>query len=56
MHRASVRAGAAKEQRADDVQLSDVLIKDFMLRYLRGLTAAGKNIEYAKDGRVIVEE
>lgn len=41
---------------ADDVQLSDVLIKDFMLRYLRGLTAAGKNIEYAKDGRVIVEE
>ena len=41
---------------AEDVQLSDVLIKDFMLRYLRGLTAEGKNIEYAKDGRVIVEE
>ena len=41
---------------AEDVQLSDVLIKDFMLRYLRGLTAEGKNIEYQKDGRVIVEE
>lgn len=41
---------------ADDVKLSDVLIKDFMLRYLRGLTAEGKNIEYQKDGRVIVEE
>ena len=41
---------------AENLVLSDVLIKDYMIRYIKAQTAAGKNIEYAKDGRIIIEE
>lgn len=41
---------------AEDVKLSTVLIKDFMLRYFDKLQAEGKPIEYSKDGRVTILE
>ena len=30
------------------------IIIDVMLPYIKSLTAAGKNIEYSKDGRVVI--
>ena len=41
---------------AEHLKLSDVLIKDFMIRYIRALTAEGKNVEYSEDGRIIIEQ
>lgn len=41
---------------ASKVVLSDVLIKDYMIRYIKAQTAAGKNIEYATDGRITIEK
>ena len=41
---------------AKDVKISDYLLKDMMIDACKRLLKAGKNIEYAKDGRVIMED
>ena len=41
---------------AEDVVLTDVLVKDVMLEYFRKTEAAGKIIDGQKDGRVIMED
>ena len=41
---------------AEDVVLTDVLVKDVMLEYFRKVEAAGKIIDGQKDGRVIMED
>ena len=41
---------------AEDVVLTDVLVKDVMLEYFRKAEAAGKIIDGQKDGRVIMED
>lgn len=40
---------------AEEIAISDVLLKDMMLQYVKGLTSAGKPIEYFTDGRVTME-
>ena len=41
---------------AEDVVLTDVLVKDVMLEYFQKMEAEGKVIDGQKDGRVIMEE
>lgn len=41
---------------AKDIKISDYLLKQMMTDACLRLTKAGKNIEYAKDGRVIMED
>ena len=41
---------------AEDVVLTDVLVKDVMLEYFQKMEAEGKIIDGQKDGRVIMEE
>ncbi len=41
---------------AEDVVLTDVLVKDVMLEYFQKMEAAGKVIDGQKDGRVIMED
>ena len=41
---------------AEDVVLTDVLVKDVMVEYIRGLEAEGKVIDIQKDGRVVMED
>lgn len=41
---------------AKSLKFSDYLLKDMMIDACKRLTAEGKNIEYSKDGRVIVED
>ena len=41
---------------AEDVVLTDVLVKDVMLEYFQKMEAAGKIIDGQKDGRVIMED
>ena len=41
---------------ADKVILSRVLLKDVMLDYVRSCEAAGKVIQAASDGRVVMED
>lgn len=40
---------------AESLEMSDVLLKDIMLDYVRRLNAEGKKIEYQTDGRVVIE-
>ena len=48
----NLRIGALSE----DVQLTHVLLKDVMLDYVQSMEAAGKVIDMASDGRVIMED
>ena len=41
---------------AEDVVLTDVLVKDVMLEYFQKMEAAGKVVDGQKDGRVIMED
>ncbi|MBQ7708812.1 MAG: 5'-nucleotidase C-terminal domain-containing protein [Bacteroidales bacterium] len=41
---------------AEDVVLTDVLLKDVMLDYVKGMEAAGKVINGVSDGRVVMED
>ena len=41
---------------AEDVVLTDVLVKDVMLEYFQKMEAEGKVIDGQKDGRVIMED
>ena len=41
---------------SEETKESDVLIQDFMIRYIRSLTAEGKHFAPVIDGRVKVEE
>ena len=40
---------------AEEIAISDVLLKDMMLEYVQNLTAQGKQIEYFTDSRVTME-
>lgn len=40
---------------AEEIAISDVLLKDMMLEYVENLTAEGKPVEYFTDGRVTME-
>lgn len=40
---------------AEEIAISNVLLKDMMLEYVQGLTAEGKKVEYFTDGRVTME-
>lgn len=48
--------GASLAKNALDVELYDVKMSDFMVDYVRRLTAEGKPVEYHVDGRIKVEE
>ena len=41
---------------AEDVVLTSVLVRDVVLKYIKGLEAEGKIIDVQKDGRVIMED
>ena len=41
---------------SEETKESDIIVQDFMIRYIRSLTAEGKEVAYPVDGRAIVEE
>lgn len=47
--------GISVAKNAQEVIITDVLLRDTLLPYLRELTAQGKPIEYPYDGRIVVE-
>ena len=47
--------GFSIARNAKEVILTDVLIKEFMVDYVRNLTAEGKEVSYKADGRITIE-